>query len=54
LNFLFYFKVNLRNEAHERSNISMRSGDIQAGKTARYLVRFYFIYEYEDLKWKYF
>jgi len=28
----------------------MRSGDIQAGKTARYLVRFYFIYEHEDLK----
>ncbi|CAF4761765.1 unnamed protein product, partial [Rotaria sp. Silwood2] len=29
-------KVNLRNEAHERSNLSMRSDDLRAGKTARY------------------
>ncbi|CAF1149237.1 unnamed protein product [Adineta ricciae] len=33
---IFTSKVNLRNEPHERSNVSLRSGDIQAGKTARY------------------
>lgn len=31
-------KVNLRNEPHERSNVSIRSEEIQAGKTARYNV----------------
>ena len=35
---LFSLQVNLRNEAHERSNMSLRSGDILAGKTARYNV----------------
>ncbi|CAF4436647.1 unnamed protein product, partial [Rotaria sp. Silwood2] len=33
---IFTSKVNLRNEAHERSNLSMRSDDLRAGKTARY------------------
>ncbi|CAF2023545.1 unnamed protein product [Rotaria magnacalcarata] len=33
---IFTSKVNLKNEAHERSNMSIRSEEIQAGKTARY------------------
>ncbi|CAF2857562.1 unnamed protein product [Rotaria sp. Silwood2] len=33
---IFTSKVNLKNEAHERSNASIRSEEIQAGKTARY------------------
>jgi hypothetical protein len=45
MNFRFFFivyflKVNLKNEAHERSNVSIRSEEIQAGKTARYNVNF--------------
>ena len=35
---LSFVQVNLKNEPHERSNASIRSGDIQAGKTARYNV----------------
>jgi len=35
---LAIWKVNLKNEPHDRSNVSIRSGDIQAGKTARYNV----------------
>lgn len=34
----FTFQVNLKNEPHERSNASIRSEEIQAGKTARYNV----------------
>lgn len=37
--FLLFNQVNLRNEPHERSNVSIRSEEIQAGKTARYNVR---------------
>ncbi|CAF1256193.1 unnamed protein product [Rotaria sordida] len=33
---IFTSKVNLKNEPHERSNVSIRSEEIQAGKTARY------------------
>ncbi|CAF1252073.1 unnamed protein product [Adineta ricciae] len=33
---IFTSKINLKNEAHERSNVSIRSEEIQAGKTARY------------------
>ena len=33
-----FVQVNLKNEPHERSNASIRSADIQAGKTARYNV----------------
>ncbi|UJR31984.1 hypothetical protein I4U23_019457 [Adineta vaga] len=33
---IFTSKVNLKNEPHERSNASIRSDEIQAGKTARY------------------
>lgn len=39
----FSIKLNLRNEPHERSNVSIRSGDILAGKTARYNVSYYII-----------
>jgi hypothetical protein len=39
----FFIQLNLNNEPHERSNVSMRSGDIQAGKTARYNVNYYII-----------
>jgi hypothetical protein len=43
-------KVNLKNEAHERSNMSIRSEEIQAGKTARYNVNiFYIFYKNEKL-----
>jgi len=46
-NILFIFiiikkkQVNLKNEAHERSNVSIRSEEIQAGKTARYNVNYF-------------
>ncbi|CAF0809266.1 unnamed protein product [Adineta steineri] len=33
---IFTSKVNLRNEPHERSNVSLRSEEFQAGKTARF------------------
>ncbi|CAF3681686.1 unnamed protein product [Rotaria sp. Silwood1] len=33
---IFTSKVNLRNEVHERSNLSIRSEEFRAGKTARY------------------
>ncbi|CAF1248529.1 unnamed protein product [Rotaria sordida] len=33
---IFTSKINLRNEIHERSNLSLRSGEIHSGKTARY------------------
>ncbi|CAF2069702.1 unnamed protein product [Rotaria magnacalcarata] len=33
---IFTSKVNLKNEVHERSNLSMRSDDHRAGKTARF------------------
>ena len=35
---IFTSKVNLKNEPHERSNMSLRSEEIAAGKTARYNV----------------
>jgi len=41
--FLLLIKVNLKNEAHERSNVSIRSEEIQAGKTARYNVNSFFL-----------
>jgi hypothetical protein len=44
LYFLLLIKVNLKNEAHERSNVSIRSEEIQAGKTARYNVNSFFCY----------
>jgi hypothetical protein len=39
---IFTSKANLRNEPHERSNLSLRSEDVRAGKTARYNVSRYF------------
>lgn len=36
----FPLQANLRNEGHDRSNMSLRSDDIPGGKTARYNVSF--------------
>jgi hypothetical protein len=45
--FVFFLikKVNLKNEPHERSNVSIRSEEIQAGKTARYNVSSFYIFD---------
>ncbi|CAF4063103.1 unnamed protein product [Rotaria magnacalcarata] len=40
---IFTSKVNLKNEVHERSNLSMRSDDHRAGKTARFNVSLIFV-----------
>ena len=40
---IWFLKIDLRKGTLERSNVSIRSEEVQAGKTARYNVRFFYV-----------